>query len=478
MALLKVLFSVLLSGIFICYCDASNDIILSDVQVENIDEKSDVGSFVVDNAEPFIPTRDWQVIKPNQAIPAGLHVRMNFQTGIKEAKLLENEDSGKTTEKENSPESLSSSSTNGPKIVLGEDAKNINTKVNEDKIYVTKQQLKDAMHNFKDKIGNKEVDDVTWSSDAKQAMEEEEKANAERIKKKFRSIGEIKSELEEKWKIQMKSDVDVMKEIVQYILAENSTDNEIAAALDNIEYYVHQIDNGANLDKIGGLEPIVHLLNHTNEDIVDKAANVLGAAAQNNVEVQNVVLQYGALRSLLQMLHTEKKPLTKKKAIYALSALIRQNPVAIEELVKFSGVESILNIVQDKSLTTAIHVKALDFLFDLIEEQFVVSKKLKDGNITVEASSVLQILVKGGLCNLLVPILNTDDFYTKEKIMHAIHLSVDSCKDVYKQPENMKVLEKQLMELTQQIKEEDDADFKSYLQNIKGQLEKDIIEKL
>lgn len=37
----------------------------------------------------FVPTHDWQEIKPGQSIPKGLHVRINLETGKKEAKLLE-----------------------------------------------------------------------------------------------------------------------------------------------------------------------------------------------------------------------------------------------------------------------------------------------------------------------------------------------------------------------------------------------------
>ena len=36
----------------------------------------------------FVATKDWQVIPENEPLPAGLHYRMNFETGVKEAKLL------------------------------------------------------------------------------------------------------------------------------------------------------------------------------------------------------------------------------------------------------------------------------------------------------------------------------------------------------------------------------------------------------
>lgn len=37
----------------------------------------------------FIPTKDWQIIKPGQDIPAGLHVRLNVDTLQREAKLMD-----------------------------------------------------------------------------------------------------------------------------------------------------------------------------------------------------------------------------------------------------------------------------------------------------------------------------------------------------------------------------------------------------
>ncbi len=33
------------------------------------------------DGEPFIPTHEWQPIKPGQAIPQGLHVYMDMTTG-------------------------------------------------------------------------------------------------------------------------------------------------------------------------------------------------------------------------------------------------------------------------------------------------------------------------------------------------------------------------------------------------------------
>ena len=79
---------------------------------------------------------------------------------------------------------------------------------------------------------------------------------------------------------------------------------------------------------------------------------------------------------------------------------------------------------------------------------------------------------------MLVPLLKTQDFYTKEKVMHAIRVSVDGCKDTFKQVDHMDVLEKEVLRLKENIKAEEDDDFKSYLETLKDQLEKSVVEKL
>lgn len=39
--------------------------------------------------DPFVPTNEWQKVKPGQVLPKGLHVRLNLESGEKEAKLMD-----------------------------------------------------------------------------------------------------------------------------------------------------------------------------------------------------------------------------------------------------------------------------------------------------------------------------------------------------------------------------------------------------
>ena len=62
----------------------------SDVVSTTVEQSNE--NFLDANAEPFIPTKEWQIVKEGQSVPAGLHIRMNFQTHLKEAKLMDGDD--------------------------------------------------------------------------------------------------------------------------------------------------------------------------------------------------------------------------------------------------------------------------------------------------------------------------------------------------------------------------------------------------
>ena len=89
-----------------------------------------------EDLEVFQPTSDWQTIRPGQGIPAGLDVRMNLQTGEKEAKLMDGDD--------------------GSKYKIDKDSKQKFIAI--DKNFISKQHLKEALKDFKDKFHNESPD--------------------------------------------------------------------------------------------------------------------------------------------------------------------------------------------------------------------------------------------------------------------------------------------------------------------------------
>lgn len=65
---------------------ASEEMICPDMNVANCYPKK------------FTPTSEWQLIKPGQEVPEGLHYKMDFESGLKHAKLMDlsEKDDGKT----------------------------------------------------------------------------------------------------------------------------------------------------------------------------------------------------------------------------------------------------------------------------------------------------------------------------------------------------------------------------------------------
>ena len=95
----------------------------------------------------------------------------------------------------------------------------------------------------------------------------------------YRSMEEIRKELEGT-DIFMKKDVDILKEHVATLNERGSTVSDKVHALDELEYYVHQIDNALDFHTIGGLPLIIKYLNSTDVELKRRAAHVLGSAVQ------------------------------------------------------------------------------------------------------------------------------------------------------------------------------------------------------
>ena len=107
-----------------------------DVKDSNVKVTTNAEQIDEEDLEVFQPTSEWQAIRPNQGIPAGLHVRMNLQTGEKEAKLMDGDD--------------------GSKYKIDKDSKQ--KFINIDKNFISKQHLKEALKEFRDKFHDESPD--------------------------------------------------------------------------------------------------------------------------------------------------------------------------------------------------------------------------------------------------------------------------------------------------------------------------------
>ena len=124
------------------------------VPSENTDENKDQERTFIDdetNYDVFHATNQWQTVKEGQSIPPGLHVQINLQTGEKQAKLM---DENQSVESENNKAQSAKSSTKQKYVKI-------------DKNIISKQKLKDALKDFKDKFHNEDLHDELSSTHGK-----------------------------------------------------------------------------------------------------------------------------------------------------------------------------------------------------------------------------------------------------------------------------------------------------------------------
>jgi len=311
------------------------------VESDNNDKESDVK--VTTNAEHiddedlevFQPTADWQTIQPGQGIPPGLHVRMNLQTGLKEAKLMDGDD--------------------GKKYHSNKDSKQKFITI--DKNVISKQHLKEALKDFRDKFHNE-------SPDGENSGQLQSQLDGS---KNFRSIEEIRKELEGV-DLFVKKDIEIITAHVEMLNSTDATLAEKEHALDELEYYVHQIDNARDLDSIGGLFLVIKLMNSTEPSLASRAAYVLGSATQSNPKVQQAALKLRALPLLLRLLSKHEPMAVRKKAMYALSSLIRLFPVGQRDFLKLNGLEIFKKLFEEPGSGPLV-IKAITLMTDILTEQ-------------------------------------------------------------------------------------------------------------
>ncbi|XP_065546298.1 nucleotide exchange factor SIL1 isoform X2 [Lathamus discolor] len=305
-------------------------------KIEESDIKDDSGKEVVaeDDADPedlevFYPTHQWQALRPGQAVPAGSHVRLNLQTGDREVKLPDSENGKSDTRKERRRKRLG--------------------KVDVDSTSFTSQELKKALAKMKE------------------SEKAERKAHEEEVRKKFRPIEQLKEEFE-KLNVKMETDYEIMVKLISKFNSSASTLDEKVAALYDLEYYVHQVDNAKDFLSMGGLQLMIHGLNSTEATLKEHAAFVLGAALSSNPKVQVEAIEGGALQKLLVILATEQPLAVKKKALFALSSMLRHFPYAQQQFLKLGGLQVLRSLFRQKGMEP-LHVRVVTLLYDLIMEK-------------------------------------------------------------------------------------------------------------
>jgi hsp70-interacting protein len=146
------------------------------------------------------------------------------------------------------------------------------------------------------------------------------------------------------------TDADLMKEAVAAVKnPEVNLDNKLIA-FDNFEQLVENIDNANNIEALGLWDPLISELKNSEPQLRAMAAWCIGTAVQNNVKAQekvstqryelgngtdqNQLVSLGPIPTLTNMAVNDSDIGARKKAILALSSVIRNYQPALDQVVK------------------------------------------------------------------------------------------------------------------------------------------------
>ncbi|XP_047585730.1 nucleotide exchange factor SIL1 isoform X3 [Lutra lutra] len=408
MALLGMLLGLLMASCFtFCLSHQNPEFALTSPEksrTKEADRKETTAEEELDSEvlEVFHPTHEWQALRPGQAVPAGSHVRLNLQTGAREVKLQE-EDKFRSNLK---------GLKKGRRLDI-----NTNT--------YTSQDLKSALAKFKE--------------GAEVESSKEDKARQAKVKRLFRPIEELKKDFEE-LNVIIETDMQIMVRLINKFNSSSSSLEEKIAALFDLEYYVHQMDNAQGLLSFGGLQVVINGLNSTEPLVKEYAAFVLGAAFSSNPKVQVEAIEGGALQKLLVILATEQPLPAKKKVLFALCSLLRHFPYAQQQFLKLGGLQVLRSLVQAKG-TEMLAVRVVTLLYDLVTEKQMFAEE--EAELTQETSPeklqqyrqvpLLPGLREQGWCEITAHLLALPEHDAREKVLQTLGALLATCRDRYRQ---------------------------------------------
>ncbi|CAA2997463.1 hsp70 nucleotide exchange factor FES1 [Olea europaea subsp. europaea] len=209
-------------------------------------------------------------------------------------------------------------------------------------------------------------------------------------------------------KLKMPSDAQLMKTAIDDLNNSSLSLEDRHRALEELLILVEPVDNANDLHKLGGLTAVIGELDHPDPEIRTISAWVLGKASQNNPVVQKQILELGPLTKLMEMVNSTfiEEAI---KALYALSALIINNPEGQESFYREAGHLMLQNILSNSSTDIRLRRKSVFLVADLVENQLGSSNK-----------AVLPFFSNQLFLKSVVDLIASPDLDLQEKALYAV----------------------------------------------------------
>ena len=279
-------------------------------------EDEDLLLEVEDEEEPmlsvFEPTHEWKTVEEGQSVPAGLHIRMNMETGTREAKLMDDVTTAPESEKMPDKGGGSETKPSPPKTPPLADKTNQKRGLPSPSpgFFFQGDMRRAHYYGHSDRRGIINLRRrMLTHRDVAAALRKIDESNAQIPRRSPGMISHspsgpsssspqnggggqgvtvVQQENEGggggRMERAMHRELKEMLRHTKTLARKSATIPELLQALEELEYHVHHIENAKELNSIGGLVVVVRLLNHTHPDIRSSAAHVIGAATQRYMQ--------------------------------------------------------------------------------------------------------------------------------------------------------------------------------------------------
>lgn len=103
-------------------------------------------------------------------------------------------------------------------------------------------------------------------------------------------------------------------------------------AFDNFELLIEQLDNANNIENLKLWPRILAQLSNPEPEIRKLAAWCIGTAVQNNVNSQNAFHGHDGVPKLVEVALKDEEEQVRRKAVYALSSMVRNHQPGWERM--------------------------------------------------------------------------------------------------------------------------------------------------
>ncbi|EGG18341.1 hypothetical protein DFA_03835 [Cavenderia fasciculata] len=120
----------------------------------------------------------------------------------------------------------------------------------------------------------------------------------------------------------LEDDAKRMKKINDVLADPQSTQHQIITALEQLEFYIEDIDNSKDYIKIGGIPIIVELMKNEDDRIRAEATSCVAILSQNEESIQAYLNSIGVLDLAINILGREHDQKCREKFLSLISSLI------------------------------------------------------------------------------------------------------------------------------------------------------------